>query len=78
MKVIGDTHNHDLSKTLVGHRYAGRLKSHEHSMIVYMMKIIVKLINILLTINENKDDNVLTIGHWKMSIKFSMNLTSYY
>jgi len=45
-------HNHDVSSTLVGHPYAGRLKSSEHSLFVDMTKSQVKPANILLTLKE--------------------------
>jgi len=46
-RVICDTHNHELSNTVVGHLYADRLKENEHSMIIDMTKSLVKLTNIL-------------------------------
>ncbi|XP_068487177.1 uncharacterized protein [Phaseolus vulgaris] len=61
LKVICGTHNHDLYDTLVGHPYAGRLKTNEHSMLVDMTKNMVKPGNILRTLKENNEDNMTTI-----------------
>ena len=47
-------HNHDVSSTLVGHPYAGRLKSSEHSLLVDTTKSQVKPVNILLTLKEKR------------------------
>ncbi|XP_027934490.1 uncharacterized protein LOC114189955 [Vigna unguiculata] len=54
-------HNHDVSSTLVGHPYAGRLKSTEQSLLVDMTKSQVKPANILLTLKEKDDCNVTTL-----------------
>lgn len=43
LKVICGSYNHEITKTLVGHPYADRLKPNEHSMIVDMTKSLVKL-----------------------------------
>jgi len=61
LKVIFGCHNHDLSKTLVGHPYAGKLKPDEQSLFIGMTKSQVKPANILLTLKENNEDNVTTI-----------------
>jgi len=61
LKVIFGCHNHDLSKTLVGHPYAGRLKLDEQSLFIDMTKSQVKPANILLTFKENNEDNFTTI-----------------
>jgi len=53
LKVICGYHNHDLSQTLVGQLFAGRLKSYEHSLLVDMSKSQVKPANIQLTLKEN-------------------------
>jgi len=56
-------HNHDVSHTLVGHPFVGRLKSSEQSLLVDMSKSQVKPSNILLTLKENSECNVTTIKH---------------
>ena len=61
LKVMCGYHNHDLSKTLVGHPFAGRLESTEHSLLVDMSKSQVKPANILLTLKEKNECNVTTI-----------------
>ena len=61
LKVIRGYHNHDLSDTLVGHPFAGRLKSSEQSLLVDMTKTQVKPANILLTLKEKDDCNVITM-----------------
>lgn len=38
LKVICGPYNHHLSKSLVGHPFADRLKSHDHSMVVDITK----------------------------------------
>ena len=54
-------HNHDVSHTLVGHPFVGRLKSSEQSLLVDMSKSQVKPSNILLTLKENSECNVTMI-----------------
>jgi len=61
LKVICGTHDHDLYDTLVGHPYASKLKTNEHSMLVDMTKSMVKPGNILRTLKENNEDNMTTI-----------------
>ena len=61
LKVICGLHNHDLTETLVGHLYAGRLRPDEHVLVVDMRKSLVKPSNILLTLKENNKNNVTTI-----------------
>jgi len=61
LKVMCIYHNHDVSQTLVGHSFAGRLKSFEQSLLVDMSKSQVKPTNILLTLKENSECNVTTI-----------------
>ena len=46
---------------LVGHPFAGRLKSFEQSLLVDMSKSQVNQENILLTLKENNECNVTTI-----------------
>ena len=54
-------HNYNVSSTLVGHPYAGRLKSTKHSLLVDMPKSQVKPTNILLTLKEKDECNVTTL-----------------
>jgi len=61
VKLLCAYHNHDLTDTLVGHPYIGRLTLNEKSMFVDMKKSSVKPINILLTMHEHNDKNVTTI-----------------
>jgi len=61
LKVIYGLHNHELIETLVGHPYTGRLRLDEHTLVVDMTKSRVKPKNILLTLKEKNDDNVMTI-----------------
>lgn len=60
MKVSRDSHNHELSNTLVDHLYASKLKLNGQFMVIDITKSIVKLANILLTSKENNEDNVTT------------------
>jgi len=60
-KLIHGYHNHDLSHTLVGHPFVGRLKSSEHSLFVDMTKSQVKPANIFLTLKEKNECNVTTM-----------------
>jgi len=52
VELICVSHNHDLTETLVGHPYAGRLSVEEKTMVEDMTKTSVKLRNILLTMIE--------------------------
>jgi len=61
LKVMCGYHNHDMSHTLVGHPFAGRLKSSEQSLLLDMSKSQVKPANILLTLKENSECNVTMI-----------------
>jgi len=61
LKVMCGYHNHDMSHTLVGHPFVGRLKSSEQSLLVDMSKNQVKPTNILLTLKENSECNVTMI-----------------
>ena len=54
-------YNHDVSSTLVGNPYAGRLKFTEHSLLIDMTKSHVKPANILLTLKEKYECNVTTL-----------------
>jgi len=51
----------ELTETLVGHPYDGKLKSNEQFMLVDMTKSLVTSSNILLTLKEKNEDNVTTI-----------------
>jgi len=61
MELICGSHNHDLAKTMVGHPYAGRLSVEEKVMVEDMTKTSVKPKNILLTMKETNEKNVMTI-----------------
>jgi len=56
------SHIHDLTDTLVGHPYAGRLTDEEKTMLVDMTKSAVKPRNSLLTLKEHNENNVMTIN----------------
>jgi len=49
VKLMCGIHNHELTKSLVGHPYAGRLTKAEKTLIADMTKSMVKPRNILLT-----------------------------
>jgi len=61
LKVVCGLHNHELANTLVGHPYAGRLQLDEHALVVDMTKSRVKPKNILLTLKEKNEDNVMIL-----------------
>ena len=50
--LICETHNHALDKLFIGHPYVGRLTEDENIIICYMIKLMVKPKNILLTLKE--------------------------
>lgn len=58
LKEIHGYHNHDLSKTLVGHSFVGRLKSNEQSLFINMTKSEVKFANIPHTLDKNNKHSV--------------------
>ena len=61
MKLVCGIHNHELTKSLVGHPYAGRLTKDEKIIIADMTKSMVKLRNILLTLKEHNVNSCTTI-----------------
>ncbi|XP_014489800.1 uncharacterized protein LOC106752603 [Vigna radiata var. radiata] len=61
LKVMCGYHNHELTETLVGHPFAGRLNAAEQSILVDMTKSQVKFSNILLTLKEHNENDVTTI-----------------
>ena len=52
VKLICESHNHALAKSLVGHPYAGRLTKDEKIIICDITKSMVKPKHILLTLKE--------------------------
>ena len=46
-------HNHEMTKSLVGHPYVRRLTKDEKIIVAYMKKSMVKLRNILLMLKEH-------------------------
>ena len=52
MKLMCVSHNHKMTKSLVGHPYVDRLTKDENTTIFYMTKSMVKSKNILLTLKE--------------------------
>ncbi|KAH1242345.1 hypothetical protein GmHk_07G019695 [Glycine max] len=61
VKLICEVHNHELTKSLVGHPYAGRLTKAEKTLIAEMTKSMVKPRNILLTLKEHNVNSYTTI-----------------
>jgi len=61
MKLICGVHNHEMTKSLVGHPYAGQLTKDEKIVVVDMTKSMVKPINILLTLKEHNVNSYITI-----------------
>ncbi|KAH1198354.1 Protein FAR1-RELATED SEQUENCE 5 [Glycine max] len=61
VKLICGIHNHELTKSLVGHPYAGRLSKDEKKIIADMTKSMVKPKNILLTLKEHNANSCTTI-----------------
>ena len=53
VKLMCGSHNHELTKSLVGHPYTGRLTKEEKIIIVDITKSMVKPRNILLTLKEH-------------------------
>ena len=60
VKLICGIHNHEMTKSLVGHPYVGRLTK-EKKIVVDMTKSMVKPRNILLTLKEYNANNYTTI-----------------
>ena len=61
MKLMCGSDNHELTKSLVGHSYVGRLTKDEKTIIVDMTKSMVKLRNILLMLKEHNANSCRTI-----------------
>lgn len=61
LKVICGYHDHDLAQSLIGHPFIRRLNPTEKLLLVDMTKSQVKLANILLTLKQNSDCNVIII-----------------
>ena len=52
VKLVCGTHNHEMTKSFVGHLYAGRLTKDEKIVVADITKSMLKLRNILLTLKE--------------------------
>ena len=61
VKLMCGSHNHELTKSLVGHPYTGRLTKEEKIIIVDITKSMVKPRNILLTLKEHNVNSYTTI-----------------
>ena len=61
MKLMCGSHNHELTKSLVGHPYIGQLTKDEKIIITDMTNLIVKPRNILLTLKEHNANSFTTI-----------------
>jgi len=61
VKLICEVHNHEMTKSLVGHPYAGRLTKDEKIVVVDITKSMVKPRNILLTLKEHNANNYTII-----------------
>ncbi|KAH1239631.1 hypothetical protein GmHk_08G024025 [Glycine max] len=61
VKLICGIHNHEMTKSLVGHPYAGQLTKNEKIVVADMMNSMVKPRNILLTLKEYNDNSYTTI-----------------
>ncbi|KAH1212687.1 hypothetical protein GmHk_14G040824 [Glycine max] len=61
VKLICGIHNHELTKSLVGHPYAGRLIKDEKKIIADMTKSMVKPKDMLLTLKEHNVNSCTTI-----------------
>jgi len=59
--VVCGFHNHDFAETLVGHPYVDRLTKDKKTMFIVMTKTFVKPTNILLTLKERNEKNVMMI-----------------
>ncbi|KAH1192637.1 hypothetical protein GmHk_19G053818 [Glycine max] len=69
MKLICDSHNHELAKSLVGHPYVGRLTKDEKIIVVNMKKSMVKSRNILLTLKEhNVNNSIYKTNNYMLSL----------
>ena len=61
VKLMCGSHNHELVKSLVGHPYVSRLTKDEKTIIVVMIRSMVKPRNILLTLKEHNVNSCTTI-----------------
>ena len=61
VKLICGSHNHELTKLLVGHPYVGRLTKDEKIIVIDMTKSMVKPRNILLTLKKHNINSYTTI-----------------
>ena len=61
LKLMCESHNHEMAKSLVGHSYVGRLTKDKKIIIVDMTKSMVKPRNILLTLKEHNANSYTTI-----------------
>ncbi|KAL5193300.1 Protein FAR1-RELATED SEQUENCE 5 [Glycine soja] len=61
VKLMCGSHNHELVKSLVGHPYVSRLTKDEKTIIVDMIRSMVKPRNILLTLKEHNVNSCTTI-----------------
>jgi len=61
VKLMCGSHNHEMTKSLVGHSYTGRLIKDEKIIIIYMTKSMVKPRNILLMLKEHNVNSYTTI-----------------
>ena len=61
MKLIYESHNHELAKSLVRHLYVGRLIKDKKIIVVDMTKSMVKSRDILLTLKEHNANSYITI-----------------
>lgn len=58
LEVVCGVHNHELSRTLVGHSYAGRLRKQEQEIVADMTKSGVSANDILITLKRRDKTNV--------------------
>jgi len=61
VKLICGSHNHELTKLLVGHPYVDRLTKDEKIIVIDMTKSMVKPRNILLTLKKHNINSYTTI-----------------
>ncbi|KAL5184873.1 Protein FAR1-RELATED SEQUENCE 5 [Glycine soja] len=61
VKLICEIHNHEMTKSFVGHPYAGQLTKDVKNIVTDMTKSMVQPRNILLTLKEHNDNNYTTI-----------------
>ena len=61
VKLICGVHNHEMTKSLIGHPYVGRLTKDEKIVIADMKKSMMKPRKIMLTLNEHNDNNYTII-----------------